>query len=190
MEARAASTDGKRRIDAASLFKAHASYVAAFLFRLGAPRAEVDDLVQEVFMVAHRNGGYLEGPAKPTTWLAEIAIRVATTMRRKRSRWAKLEGGEPGRRVSDRPVEGPELEVQNRRALLRVQVALETLGADKRVVLVLFEMEGESCDAIAAAVGVPIGTVYSRLHAARREFKAALEHATAEGGAGMTEKTG
>jgi RNA polymerase sigma-70 factor (ECF subfamily) len=39
---------------------------------------------------------------------------------------------------------------------------------------VLFEIEGESCDDIAAGLGIPVGTVYSRLHAARRDFQKAF----------------
>src|ERR1043166_4212655 len=63
--------------NAASLFRAHAAFVASFLFRLGLEPNEIDDAVQEVFLIAHRQGGYQPGPAQPRTWLAAIAIRVA-----------------------------------------------------------------------------------------------------------------
>nr|WP_276603309.1 sigma factor-like helix-turn-helix DNA-binding protein [Nannocystis pusilla] len=52
----------------------------------------------------------------------------------------------------------------------RVQQALDTLEEGKRAVFILFELEGESCEAIAAGLGIPIGTVYSRLHKARKLF--------------------
>ena len=55
-------------------------------------------------------------------------------------------------------------------ALARVQQALDTLTPEKRAVFVLYELEGQSCDAVAKALGIPVGTVYSRLHSARREF--------------------
>ena len=56
-------------------------------------------------------------------------------------------------------------------AMWRVQRALDGLDFDHRAVFVLYEIEGEPCDAIAAALGVPVGTVYSRLHHARQRFR-------------------
>ena len=49
-----------RHWDAAALFRRYAPFVASFLHKLGASKAELDDLVQEVFMVAHRRGGFVE----------------------------------------------------------------------------------------------------------------------------------
>ena len=69
----------------------------------------------------------------------------------------------------DDPGEALEL----RRALERVQRALDTLDIDHRATFVLYELEGQSCEAIAASFGVPIGTVYSRLHHARKRFTGA-----------------
>src|SRR5580658_1699280 len=65
------------------LFRAHAPFVARFLTRLGVCPSDLDDAVQEVFLVAHRNGGYLPGPATPTGYLASIAVRAAASYRRR-----------------------------------------------------------------------------------------------------------
>src|SRR5258708_35243298 len=54
-------------IGAEALFRAHASFVAGFLVRLGVRPADLDDLMQEVFVVAHRRGGLQPGPARPPT---------------------------------------------------------------------------------------------------------------------------
>lgn len=160
-------------VDSSSLFRAHASFVVAFLARLGVPRQELEDALQEVFLVAHRRGGYVEGPARPTTWLAEIALRVVSTRRRTRKR-----------RPDDTPAAGEHEAVTARtpfdaladtEALARVQRALHALPVDHRAVFILFEIDGEPCDAIAAAFGVPIGTIYSRLSAARRRFLRAYQ---------------
>ena len=56
-----------------------AAFVAAFVMRLGVTKEAVDDVVQEVFLTAHRLGGHTTGAAKPTTWLAEIALRIVST---------------------------------------------------------------------------------------------------------------
>lgn len=164
-------------LGAEALFRRHAGFVAGFLARLGCSMQEVDDLVQEVFLTAHRRGGYVPGPARPTTWLAEIAMRVASTARRTRRR----RPAEPDDGAID-AVAGsasPFDDAANAEALARVQLALDALDLDRRAIFVLFELEGESCDAIAAALGVPVGTVYSRLHAARQEFRAAYERLAA-----------
>jgi RNA polymerase sigma-70 factor, ECF subfamily len=160
------------RIDAESLFKVHASFIASFLLRLGVARVELDDMVQEVFLLAHRKGGYIPGPAKPRTWLCAIALRMARQGRRVESTrrvrldeqavlQAASEGGDPAHAF----------EMQE--SLSRVGLALESLDLEHRLAFLLYEVEGESCPEIAAVAGVPVGTIYSRLHHARRRFHAA-----------------
>lgn len=164
-------------LDAEALYRAHSEFVARFLLKLGVAGQDVPDLLQEVFLVAHRRGGFVLGTAKPTTWLAEIAFRVASDRRKKTKRKPEDADSEA---ISLLPAAGasPGETAEARQALVRVQRALDVLSPDKRVVFVLFELEGESCDAIARALGIPVGTVYSRLHAARREFAKAHENAS------------
>lgn len=158
----------RHHVGAADLFRAHAGFVAGFLTKMGASAVDVDDLTQEVFLVAHRRGGYEHGPARPTTWLAEIALRVLATHRRGRRRKPSSTGIElDGIEGHDA---GPDDVVEARRALSRVALCLDGLDEQHRAVFVLFELEGEPCASIAAALDVPVGTVYSRLHNARRKF--------------------
>ncbi|NVB43192.1 sigma-70 family RNA polymerase sigma factor [Pseudenhygromyxa sp. WMMC2535] len=162
-----------RHHDAASLFRAHASFVASFLHRLGALPAEVDDLVQEVFLVAHRRGGFIDdGRARPTTWLAEIAIRVASVSRRSKRRSREQPDHAAINDARSHTVD-PGTAVETEEALDRVQTALDTLDPERRAIFILFELEGEPCSAIAESFEIPIGTVYSRLHKARKQFKEA-----------------
>ena len=70
-------------LSSADLFKKYGKFVASFLLRMGISRTDLDDVMQDVFLVAHKLGGYTPGPAKPTTYLANIALRAATTHRRK-----------------------------------------------------------------------------------------------------------
>ncbi len=157
-------------LDAGELYRRHATFVARFLWRLGLRGAEVDDLVQEVFVVAHRRGGFVPDRAKPTTWLAEIAVRVASAHRR-RNRRAKdeLELGDAPALAADEPDAAEQADTKQR--LERVQQALDALDEHQRAVFVLFELEGESCEDIAAGLGIPVGTVHSRLHTARKNFQ-------------------
>jgi RNA polymerase sigma-70 factor, ECF subfamily len=156
-------------LDAARLFRDHAQFVASFVVRLGTRREEVDDIVQEVFLVAHRRGGFIPGAARPTTWLAEIAIRVSSAARRRQRRSRE----DPDvQTVASALATGrsPGEQAETAEALRRVQQALEVLDEAKRAVFILFELEGETCESIAAGLGIPVGTVYSRLHKARKQF--------------------
>lgn len=167
-------------LDADALYRAHAPFVARFLMRIGASGEDVSDLVQEVFLVAHRRGGFTMGRAKPTTWLAEIAFRVASDRRKKARRRLEDSNAEVVALAPAVPASAsPGQKAEAREALARVQRVLDTLTPQKRAVFVLYELEGQSCDAIAAALEVPVGTVYSRLHSARREFSKG--HAALEG---------
>jgi RNA polymerase sigma-70 factor, ECF subfamily len=159
---------------ASDLFRERAPFVARQLMRLGVPRAELDDAVQEVFVVVFRRGGFAEGPASETTFLTEIAVRVAANVRR-RGRRKPTVSDEAA--VSALPSSGgdPLTRAEVHESLERVASALEHLKPDARLVFLLLEVEGASADEVAGALGIPIGTVYSRAHAARRAFRAAYE---------------
>ena len=158
----------EERVSAGSLFREHAEFVARFLQRLGAPPAELDDWVQEVFVVAHRKGGYVPGPARPRSWLGAIALHVAQAGRRS---WARRTQPDTPQ-VDAAQAEGsdPAETLEHRRSLERVQRALDQLPMEQRAAFILYELDGESCESIAAVWGVPVGTVYSRLHQARQRF--------------------
>ena len=157
------------RIDAESLFRAHAAFLAGFVRRLGVAIEDVDDVVQEAFLVAHRKGGYLPGPAQPRSWLGAIAWRLAKNRRRQHARSREAPDSDGLEEFAGDGRSPAEL-VEVHAALARVQRALDSLDIDHRAAFVLYELEGESCPAIAEAFGVPVGTIYSRLHTARRGF--------------------
>ena len=149
--------------------------MVGFLLKLGVPRSDLDDLMQEVFLVAHRNGGYAPGPAKPTTYLANIAFKTTVSHRRKcKSRGAVHSNyDEITQATTERA--SPELAVEQRQRLHMLHRALSALDADKRAVFVLAELQGETVVAIAAKIGIPVDTAYSRLRAARKIFRRAVE---------------
>lgn len=162
-----------QRLDAATLFQRHAEFVARFLTRLGVAPGDLDDVVQEVFLVVHARGGYVPGPAKPTSYLGAIATRAASSYRRRRGSQLQrsavlpedLDGAHPD------PVEILQSN-ESSRALGR---ALAELEPELSSVLVLVDQEGASCLDVASASGTPVGTVYWRLHKARKALRSALE---------------
>lgn len=154
-------------ISAETLFREQARFVASFLRHMGSSEPDLDDMVQDVFVIAHRKGGYLPGPAGPRTWLAALAIRVVRARRRSRAR--RPEPVEVPENLPD-GAQSPAEQLESRRALARIQAALDDLSLEHRAAFVLFEIEGESCESIAMMWNVPVGTVYSRLHHARKRF--------------------
>src|SRR5262245_2790620 len=92
------------RLSAEQLFRKHAPFVARFLAHLGVAPRDLEDVVQEVFLVVHARGGYQAGPAKPTSYLGSIALRAAQTQRRRRAAERERIAGEPAEEL---PVNTP-----------------------------------------------------------------------------------
>jgi RNA polymerase sigma-70 factor (ECF subfamily) len=161
------------RLGAEALYRAHAPFVVKFLFRLGAREQELEDLVQQVFLVAHHRGGYVRGSARPTTWLAAIAARVLSThrrtIRRKKSNELLPDGEAALEDVAEQSADAHR-QAEARESLARVWRALEKLTEDQRLLFILHEMEERSCESLASELELPLGTIHSRLHAARRAF--------------------
>ena len=120
-------------------------------------------------MVAHRKGGYTPGAGQPRTWLGAIAVRVASSGRRARGR-RREDRDDASLEAKPSDARDPSETLEIRKSLERVQQALDSLDLEHRAAFVLYEIEGEACEAIASSFGVPVGTIYSRLHHARRRF--------------------
>jgi len=158
-------------IDSETLFRLHARFVASFLYRLGVRGADIEDAVQEVFLTAHRRGGYRPGAASPTTFLAQLALEVNLSRRRRASRSHAADPNDLAAATVGEPPADPTQALVAKDAARRLQAALDAMDHAHRAVFVLFELEGEACESIAAGLKIPVGTVFSRLHAARRAFR-------------------
>jgi RNA polymerase sigma-70 factor (ECF subfamily) len=164
-------------IDSEVLFRSYAQFVASFLHRLGVRAADIEDAVQEVFLAAHRKGGYRPGTASPTTFLARLALDARRATVRRNLRFWKAHR-EPAAATEETT---PEYALSLRQTAERLQAALEELEPELRAIFLLFELEGESCQAIAEAFDLKLGTVYSRLHHARSKFEAYVARAERHG---------
>lgn len=152
--------------EVAALYSQQARALRVGLRRLTGPSADVDDLLHEVFVIALRRPAALLAAESPRAWLYGIAVKVAAAARRRTTVRAFL-GLDSARAVSaDAPDPDARLD-----AARRIERALGKLGRKKREVLVLFELQGLSGDEIAAALGVPESTVFTRLHHARKDLE-------------------
>jgi RNA polymerase sigma-70 factor (ECF subfamily) len=154
-----------------ALFEDHVSYIHASLSRLGVRDADLDDLALEVFVRVHRQLSEYDKRRQVRPWLFGFAVRVASEYRR-RPQYRREVLDAAVDMVSDLPA--PDHEVQQKQARAIVNGALEALDFDKRTVFVLFELDETPVPEIARVLGIPEGTVYSRLRAARTEITAAL----------------
>jgi RNA polymerase sigma-70 factor (ECF subfamily) len=149
------------------LFRDHAASIGRMLRKCGVLGDELDDAVQEVFLIAHRRGGYEPGAGLPVAWLGEIAVRVAFAYRRRRRERAVEHSDPPAlRRAPSYRTPIHDLEAGELVRLL--QAALRSLAPEKRDVFIACDLDGRSCEAVARDLGIPVGTVYSRLHVARK----------------------
>jgi RNA polymerase sigma-70 factor (ECF subfamily) len=139
------------------------------------------DLLQETFLRAFQKLKGFHGDSSFYTWVYRIMVNLALTGRRRRlprrMRTGIVEDAPDSSEASD---PGSHLERLEREAL--VQRALDRLAADHRVVVVMKEYDGLRYEEIASALGVPVGTVRSRLHRARCELKEMLRGALDEPG--------
>lgn len=165
----ALSGEPAQHLDVAAVHAAHADYVWSSLYRLGVRAEDLPDMLQEVFVVVHRRAHTYDGRCRLRTWLYGICLGVAANYRRRAFRKQETLVGDvadDARLSSD----DPEKALERVQAQERLSLVLEGLTPEKRAVFVMFELEGLSCEIIAEELGVPIGTVYSRLHGARKQF--------------------
>lgn len=169
-------------LDVTAIHAAHADFVWTTLQRFGVRDADLEDALQEVFVVVHRRLDSWDRTSKITTWLFGVAMRVAAAFRRKAHVRRERATEDAGELEIDHGL-SPEEAAARIEARATLESILDTLDLERRAVFVMFEVEEMSCEEIAATIGVPVGTVYSRLHKARKEFAAAVEKRRKEGAA-------
>ncbi|HVJ17690.1 MAG TPA: sigma-70 family RNA polymerase sigma factor [Polyangiaceae bacterium] len=155
------------------VFPSHDGFVRRALKSLGLGRSDLDDVRQEVLLVVLRRLESFDHERELGAWLYAICLRVAAAHRRRAYVWRELPMAD-ARRALQGSAPAPDEEAERRRTLLEAYSALQTLKEEHRVVFEMFELEGADCEGISAALSVPLGTVYSRLHYARRHFASRL----------------
>ena len=172
----------KPKHDFALLFRPHIRglYQAAYRWTLSPQDAE--DLVQDVAETVMSRVEELASVDKPRSWLLKIMYRRFVDLYRRRkadpviAEHAMIEEGLPDFPLSED--QQPDEQLALTRVRHKVRKALETLDAEHRVTVVLFDIEGYSVKEIAKILDLPEGTVKSRLHRSRAKLKNAIRDGT------------
>ncbi|MEY2936991.1 MAG: hypothetical protein RL033_7740 [Pseudomonadota bacterium] len=151
------------------LYDRHRAPLRSFIARATGDAHDVDDLLHATFLAAAESAARYDGRASCRPWLIGIAAQL---LRRRRRALGRFVAVLTTLRGSLQPATDPRHALQARSDVER---ALAGLSEAKRITLLMAEVEGLGCDEIARALQIPVGTVWTRLHAARRELRQALD---------------
>jgi RNA polymerase sigma-70 factor (ECF subfamily) len=163
------SDDSSAVPDFAELYRAHVSSVWRWVHRLAGPDGELEDLVQDIFVIAHRRLPHFRRESAITTWLYGITAKVVRDHRRKkrfRALWVR-----PRQERDEASVEAQAPMLLEQRELnVRVYKVLDRLNERYRTVLIFHEIEGLGAEEIATLLGAKSSNVWMWLHRARQSF--------------------
>ena len=157
-----------------TIMRTHYERIFRLVYAMVRHEHDARDICQEIWLTVWKQLPGFRGDAKFSTWLHPIATRRALDHLRKRRRWfdrfLPFSNGDAEIESAPEPASADDTrqqsETNDRSAQLKA--ALDTLPPKLRATLALREIEGLSYEEIAAATGIPTGTVMSRLYHARR----------------------
>ncbi len=156
-----------------AIVTAHHERIFRLVYSIVRHEHDARDICQDIWLVIWKKLPTYRGESRFTTWIHPIAVRRSLDHLRKRRRWYDRflpfasgdEDRAPPEPVTEDSTRG---DAERNERLERFNRALESLPPLHRTILALREVQGLSYDEIARAAGIPIGTVMSRLHHARR----------------------
>jgi RNA polymerase sigma factor (sigma-70 family) len=151
-----------------ALYDRYQAPLRSFIGRATRDAHDVDDLLHATFLAAAKSAARYDGRSCCRPWLIGVAAQLLRQRRRAFGRFGELLAVLKGAAL---PLTDPGSQLQARGDVER---ALARLSDAKRITLLMAEVEGLSCDEIADALSIPVGTVWTRLHAARRELRQVL----------------
>ena len=158
----------------AVLVERHQKNIFNLLYRMLGDYDDAAEVSQEAFLSAYRSIKSFRGDASFSTWLYRIAVNHANTRRKTvallHQRAARIESLEPTRDGASDPADA----LERKEMRERVQAALNGLDAEDATIILLRDLQDVPYEDVADILDVPIGTVKSRLHRARRALKARL----------------
>jgi RNA polymerase sigma-70 factor (ECF subfamily) len=176
----------RRKPDAfETLLRPHLDALYRLAYRFTGNPADAEDLVQDVLTKLYPRRAVLASVEQLRPWLARVLYRqfLDNSRRHARTPFASLQQTPEGERLDPEdslaalpdPAPGPEEMAVRHTGHVRLQHALDALGADHRLVLMLHDVEGYTLNELETMLETPLGTLKSRLHRARRQLRERLE---------------
>jgi RNA polymerase sigma-70 factor (ECF subfamily) len=163
--------DDEHKARFARLVREHHTFVWRSARRLGVPPSDIDDVVQDVFLLAARK---LDVMVTERGYLFQTCAYVAGHIRRSARRRREVTDDDHVSSMADERAT-PERNAENAEAREQLQTILEAMPDDVRSSFVLFELEGFKMTEIAEITNAPIGTVGSRIRRGREIFLSSVE---------------
>ncbi|HVY32230.1 MAG TPA: sigma-70 family RNA polymerase sigma factor [Polyangiaceae bacterium] len=157
----------------AQLYADYARFVAWFASRLLTRPDEVEDIVQEVFLIAARQLDSLTDPAQTRGWLKTVTLRRAARL----LRWKKVRarfGLAKGFEANEQWIASPDASPEDRAALSELLASLDELPTDQRLAWTLRHLHGEPLEGVAALLGCSLATTKRRIAAAEAHLQQEL----------------
>jgi RNA polymerase sigma factor (sigma-70 family) len=154
-------------------FREHGQDVARWARHLGGAELDVEDVVQEVFMVVNRRLSAFRPEARFSSWLFEVTRKTVANHRRRHKR--RLGQSEDGLDRLPALVGDPAAEMERRQSVARFYAALDRLPEKYRAVIVLYELEGLSAQELAELRNLKLGTLRVHLSRAREQLVAVYQ---------------
>lgn len=169
-------------LDVAALFDAHAPFLLRTVQRLSGAGPHVEDIVQEVFLVAHRRRQEIQGGDDVRGWLYRVAQNLVRHHGRAIARQRRLQSKYLEQHREPAMADAADATQARRDQADLVHRCVATLPLKLREVFVLYELEALSAVEIARLIGIPENTARSRLRLARERFRSAWADATTSHG--------
>lgn len=165
--------DGADEAAFRELYQTYGPRVKAYMMRQGADAAAAEDLAQETLLTVWRRAGlYVAEKGSVSTWIFTIARNLRIDRLRREVAWQELPQEFEGEATSDPQ---PDEAYATQQSGVVVREALSALPEEQREVVVLAYIEGLSHSEIAGRLGLPVGTVKSRMRMAYQKVRTALE---------------
>ena len=177
---RRAESEGEARLR--RLMELHFDFVWRSLRRLGLSNADADDGAQEVFLIVSRKLSLIAVDSEKR-FLFATALRIASTkrrsLRRRKEEPRPFLGEDEQEPERERSQPGPERLVELAKAREDLEQIMNGMELEQRAVFILYELEELTVPEIASTLQLPVGTVSSRLRAAREKFESGLKRVRA-----------
>jgi RNA polymerase sigma-70 factor, ECF subfamily len=142
------------------------------------PKFDTDDIIQQVFIELFKSLSYFKGDSSLDTWVYRIGFKVCTTQLRKKYRKRQpqiIYDSQQAEGQSDDKGLSPIANIEQNEMTAAIYDSLDKLDAEKRMTVVMYEIDGKSLEEIAKIAHIPVGTVKSRLFHGRKILKKQLK---------------